>query len=674
MSEQPVKQKIVDKLKDSETVLVTVNSSPSVDELSAALGFTLLLNKMNKHATAVFSGDVPPAITFLDPEKTFESTVDSLRDFIIALDKERADHLRYKVEGDMVKIFITPYRTTIDKDDFEFSQGDYNVEMVVAIGVQSEDDLDRALSEHGRILHDATVASLSLGDNKSQLGTIHWHDGGASSYSEMLVGVAEALKGSKNLIDEQIATAFLTGIVAATERFSNTKTSSDAMTMAATLMAAGANQQLIATRLEEANLEDEELDKPTDSSPDEEKPDDSGGSDSASMLKVKRDEATPKKKTTSKSKKQPAKDKPAADGSMAISHEKQGTIDEVAEQVVKEEQKAAAEHAEAQLASSLGGVTKKGTAPSVADLKNDLERASEEVDRATEVANDQTPAPMAESVLPAPVAEPSPAIAPVADTSGPHIGGTLNATTEQAAEDKRRELAGDRNKTLLSHDTGGYLETERQDNTVTNPHNQAVSMTAENSQPSEERQVSHEGSQRGKTIMPLTAQPAPVDSAGSPTLADIDAKNRGQTAAARSDIEQALQQSPSASGALPPLPPMPDFSTLPELPPAQSADMGDFIQTPLPQSQPPFSQPAQSQAQLAPVPQSDQAPFPNNAQPVTNQPQDPSQFQPPVSAGVQAQKEQNLAERLSDILPPAQPQSVARPQPSQDPSQFQLPN
>ena len=96
-----VLNQIVEKVKESNNILVTVSANPSVDELSAALGITLLINKLNKHATAVFSGAVPPAIKFLQPEKTFESTVDSLRDFIIALDKEKADHLRYKIVDDM---------------------------------------------------------------------------------------------------------------------------------------------------------------------------------------------------------------------------------------------------------------------------------------------------------------------------------------------------------------------------------------------------------------------------------------------------------------------------------------------------------------------------------------------------------------------------------------------
>src|SRR3712207_8902319 len=46
-------------------------------------------------------------------------------------------------------------------------------------------------------------------------------------------------------------TLFRSGIVAETERFSNNKTSSVTMSVSAKLMAAGANQQLVATKLQE---------------------------------------------------------------------------------------------------------------------------------------------------------------------------------------------------------------------------------------------------------------------------------------------------------------------------------------------------------------------------------------------------------------------------------------
>ncbi len=249
MDPAAAKQQLVERIKQASNILVTVSNNPSIDQLAACIGLTLMLNKMDKHATAVFSGHVPSLLEFLQPGKTIESNTDSLQDFIISLDKDKADKLRYKVEDQVVRIFITPYKTSISEKDLIFSQGDFNVEVVIALGVKDRSQLDAAITAHGRILHDATVVSVNAGNDKApELGTINWQDPTASSLSEMLVSVSEAF--GTGLIDNQIATAFLTGIVAETARFSNAKTSPKVMTMSAQLMAAGANQQLIVSKLE----------------------------------------------------------------------------------------------------------------------------------------------------------------------------------------------------------------------------------------------------------------------------------------------------------------------------------------------------------------------------------------------------------------------------------------
>lgn len=238
----------VERLKEASNVLVTVSNNPSVDQLAGAIGLTLLLNKLGKHATAVFSGDIPSTLEFLQPEQTLEKNTDSLRDFIISLDKGKADKLRYKVEEKLVRIFITPYHTSIGQDDLEFSLGDFNVDVIVALGVHEQQDLDQAIVAHGRILHDATIISVNTQPNGS-LGTISWVSEQSSSLCEMLAEMGVALKD--DVFDGQMATALLTGIVAETERFSNQRTTSTTMSMSARLMAAGANQQLVATKLQE---------------------------------------------------------------------------------------------------------------------------------------------------------------------------------------------------------------------------------------------------------------------------------------------------------------------------------------------------------------------------------------------------------------------------------------
>jgi hypothetical protein len=597
MNDGNTKQQIADKVKNSSNIMVTVSTNPSVDELSAALGLTVLLNKMNKHATAVFSGQVPPAITFLEPGKTFENTVDSLRDFIIALDKEKADHLRYKVDGDVVKIFITPYRTTISSDDLEFSQGDYNVELVLALGVKDRDDLDGALSAHGRILHDATVVSISAGEATSELGSINWREENASSLSEMLVALSDALKSDKALLDEQIATAFLTGIVAATDRFSNNKTSSRVMTIAAQLMSAGANQQLIASKLEEAHEIGDDK-KPT------------GGSGNSSensdgTTDLAEGESTKLSKKPAKAKAE-VSTKKADDGSLTISHEKQGDVDEVGQETEEEAQEAAtkaaqeelekqtqevpakqqeqaAEKAEENLAQQLAAVAPAagpvaaGATPSVADLQKDLAAASADVNEAAT----QQPVGTAE------------ANQWQTANQAPSMGGTLNATAEQAEQDKRRELEDDRNHTILTHgSSNNYVGGSTP--TFQSPLNAS-------SQPPEDQPMvdPFRGEAPAPTLnavtpasLPPVAPPMdfPEPSRPKETLADIDRENRSPHEEARAAIDAAFGAVPftpagnpeAAVGALPlgseiphdvappatlpPMPPMPDFSTLPPLP------------------------------------------------------------------------------------------------------------
>ena len=105
--------------------------------MAAAIGLTMLLDNTGKHATAIYSGATPNALRFLKPEETFETDTNSLQDFIIALNKEKADHLRYKVEGDYVKVYITPYKTEISEKDLEFSHGDFNVDLVIGLDVKA---------------------------------------------------------------------------------------------------------------------------------------------------------------------------------------------------------------------------------------------------------------------------------------------------------------------------------------------------------------------------------------------------------------------------------------------------------------------------------------------------------------------------------------------------------
>lgn len=239
---------IVDKIDDTDDILVTLSRDPSIDEMAAAIGLTLFLDRLGKHATAIYSGRTPKILGFLHPGATFEKNTDSLRDFIIALSKEKADHLRYKLEGDYVKIYVTPYKTTITPEDLDFTYGDYNVDLVLALDVPAENKLDDALKEFGKITENAEIIDVTTND-PGQVGQLEWSDPKACSVSELIAKLVFALEDDEITMNADEATAFLTGIVAETDRFSNAKTNADVMSLAADLMDRGADQQLIPREL-----------------------------------------------------------------------------------------------------------------------------------------------------------------------------------------------------------------------------------------------------------------------------------------------------------------------------------------------------------------------------------------------------------------------------------------
>lgn len=603
--QENAKQQIVERIKNATNILVTVGKNPSVDSLSAALSLTLMLNRLDKHATAVFSGKVPPAINFLEPNKTFEDSVDSLRDFIIALDKEKADRLRYKVEDDVVRIFITPYKTVLSEKDLKFSQGDFNVELIVALGVEAREDLDTAITAHGRILHDATVVTVNTGSSQSTLGSIDWSDASASSLCEMLMSLSEALQSG--LLDEQISTAVLTGIVAATDRFRNEHTSPRVMTMAAQLMAAGANQQLIAAKLEEGH----EIPEPAQSAE----------KDGTTKLSEGKSE-----KVSDAEPEEPAK---ADDGALEIVHTQEADAKPLPDPSAD-----ALQEAEQELEESLQKNVPAPAAPTITveDLKDDITAAAVEVEAAAETT--------------APVDTDGPKIIkqdrgwrvdPLEDK--PAFGGTLNATTSEAEEAKRQEAEERAKQQLLRHDDADPSTTVQEPAPVFEP---AVAPMA---QPQEVPEVEDPAPKplESTSDEALSFEPAPI-AAGAPTLADIESQTRGEAAEdARAAVDAALSSmpfnpagkplesagaapvfevaheqptsapvvaEPTAPAMAPPLPPLPDFSTLPPLPGQEPSQPAPF-------------DPGQVQAPVAPA-------VPDMVQPVVPQvPADPGQFKIP---------------------------------------------
>ncbi len=243
---QQLPEKVAEKIQRGANILIALSKDPNLDEISAAIALAIVLDQQKKHVTAIYSGKTPNALEFLKPEETFEKDTSSLQDFIIALNKSKADHLTYKLDGDYVKIYITPYKGQVKKEDLEYSYGDYNVDLVIVFNVNAGTEIDSALSEYGRIMHDASAINITSG-LPGRFADLEWSDPEKSSVCEMVYDLLKELEITE--LSQEVATALLTGILSATERFSNNRTKPTTMAVASKLMEAGADQQLISANI-----------------------------------------------------------------------------------------------------------------------------------------------------------------------------------------------------------------------------------------------------------------------------------------------------------------------------------------------------------------------------------------------------------------------------------------
>ena len=238
------KQQTSEAIRQAETILIMTGQHPSVDQAASAIALTKILRKFGKKVTAVVSDEVPAGVKFLDT-KELERTMGGLRDFVVQVDLSRAevDKLKYTIEEGKLNIHITPFSGGFNGRDVTFTHGDYQFDVVIVLGVASYARIDKVYAQNAEVLRKIPLINIDHHRANEQYGAINLVEPTAACLGEILIALSESLQGG--LIDEKIATTMLTGIMSATDRFTANHTTSKTMTVAAQMMAMGADQQTV---------------------------------------------------------------------------------------------------------------------------------------------------------------------------------------------------------------------------------------------------------------------------------------------------------------------------------------------------------------------------------------------------------------------------------------------
>lgn len=238
------KQQTTELIRQAEKILLVSGREPSNDQLASMVALQAALTKMGKQVNAVMTDKLPKARNVINTNKIVQN-LDGIRDFVISLDMANTtvDKLKYNVEGNRLDITITPANGNFSAQDAKFSYGAYQFDLVIALGVYNLSKMDRLHEQNPTIFDGIHLINVDYHRVNDSFGSVNLIDTNATSVCEILVSLIESLE--QGLIDIDIATALLVGIMAATNRFTTPNTSPKSMTVAAQLLASGAKQQEI---------------------------------------------------------------------------------------------------------------------------------------------------------------------------------------------------------------------------------------------------------------------------------------------------------------------------------------------------------------------------------------------------------------------------------------------
>ena len=254
------KAQAVELIRQSQNVLILTHTDPDGDALGSLLALRMVLQGLGKNVDAVLDGDNPSSLSYLSGyDEVKNKTITPSNDLIITIDSRNTGEnlkLGYKKITDehRIQIVITPPRGTLLPEDVRVERSMPKYDAVVVLDCPSFDWLGPIYSSFPDLFIETPTVLVDHHVTNSYPAKVNWVDMTATSTAEMLVALIEALGRGENLLDERVATCLLTGLITDTGSFQNVNTTSKSLTVAAQLVAAGANHQEIIERINTRSL------------------------------------------------------------------------------------------------------------------------------------------------------------------------------------------------------------------------------------------------------------------------------------------------------------------------------------------------------------------------------------------------------------------------------------
>src|SRR3989338_1539802 len=239
-------QQVLEAIKRSTRPLICIPSGANADHYATALGLSKVLKKLEKDAVIVAADGKPPKhLHFLSGHEEIKDQLQQLRQFVIELDtsKTKVDQMTYELKDEKLFVYLSPKTGFWDAKDVHATSSGYKYDLIICIGSPDFESCAQLYTENPDFFYRTPIINIDHSPENEQYGQMNVVDLTASACGEVCHDLIETI--APGLIDEEVATAFLTGMIAKTKSFKTHNVTPKTLQTASKLMAKGAKREHI---------------------------------------------------------------------------------------------------------------------------------------------------------------------------------------------------------------------------------------------------------------------------------------------------------------------------------------------------------------------------------------------------------------------------------------------
>lgn len=244
MTLSQIQQDVISLLKKANRALVIPSAPIDGDSIGSALSLYLALKKLGKEVTVVVEDPVPESYNFLPEISSVSRELNFVRDFIVTIDcrGEPPANVRHEIQDNKINIIITPQKGIISKEQVSFGNGPIPYDCIITVDAADTSQFEKIYDNFTELFNMIPVINIDHHASNNSFGRINYVDIMASSTTCLILPLIEEMG---QLMDADIATLLLAGLITDTNSFQNPNTTPDAFAISAKLIGYGARQQEI---------------------------------------------------------------------------------------------------------------------------------------------------------------------------------------------------------------------------------------------------------------------------------------------------------------------------------------------------------------------------------------------------------------------------------------------